>query len=455
MSKKIIAVVAVILVVVIAVSVLIFSPKAISIDFDNVVSEMKPVHNIGRMPDYELDSEMNSYFTEANMTSCRTHDINQTDIHRIFPDFSKDVNDESAYNFEESDKVLAAIIDAGMEPFFRFGISWSDPEKSREHLKPPADYDKWAEICEHIILHYNEGWADGFHYDIEYWEIYNEPDCQPVPENSNFWQGTPEEFYRLYDVTAKYLKGKFPELKIGGYGSCGFYALTKTNAVNTGSSPENQYFITFFEDFLAYAKEHNSPMDFFTWHSYTTTWKNQQYIGYVREKLADAGYGETEIIVDEWNFNPMENDKIDRRYGANQTSMLIMFQNEGLDMAHYYCANYWPESVHAGMFVRDMKPSSAYYGFWAFGQMYSLGNQAEIKNKSLPTDLYALAATGEEGQALLVSNISEKYDRKLKIDAGEYTVDKCMTVNENCEWVEIDLPDKIESGQMLYITFKK
>ena len=455
MAKKIIPAVAVVLAALIAVAVFFFSPRTIEIDFDSVVRDMKPVHNIGRMPDYELDSEMNSYFTKANMTSCRTHDINETDICKIFPDFSKDVNDEASYNFAESDKVLASIVDAGMEPFFRFGISWSDPEAAREHLRPPSDYDKWAEICEHIILHYNEGWADGFHYDIEYWEIYNEPDCQPVPEESNFWQGTPEEFYRLYDVTAKHLKSKFPELKIGGYGSCGFYALDKTNAVNTGSSPQNQYFIQFFEDFLAYATAHDTPMDFFSWHSYTTTWKNEQYIGFVREKLAAAGYTDAEIIVDEWNFNPMENDKIDRRYGANQTSMLIMFQNMGLDMAHYYCANYWPESVHAGMFVREMKPSSAYYGFFAFGQMYKLGSQAEIKNKSLPTDLHAVAATGEDGQALLISNISEKYDRRLKIDAGEYTVDKCMTVNESCEWVEIALPDQIESGQMLYITFKK
>ncbi len=455
MAKKIIAAVAVLLAAVLAVTAFVLSPKAIEIDFDTVVGEMLPVHNIGRMSDYEIGSEMNAYYTEANMTSCRTHDINVTDIHRIFPDFSRDVNDETAYDFTESDKVLAAIVDAGMEPFFRFGISWSDPEKSREHLQPPADFQKWAEICEHIILHYNEGWADGYNYNIEYWEIYNEPDCQPDPTVNNFWQGTPEEFYRLYDVTAKYLKSRFPELKIGGYGSCGFYALTKTNAVNTGSSSQNQYFITFFEDFLSYIKENNTPMDFFTWHSYTTTWKNQQYIGYVREKLADAGYADAEIIVDEWNFNPMENDLIDRRYGANQTSMLIMFQNEGLDMAHYYCANYWPESVHAGMFLRDKSPSSAYYGFLAFGQMYELGSQALIKNKSLPTDLYALAATGENGKALLVSNISEKYDRALKLKTGEYSVDKCRTVNEECEWVEISLPEKIESGQMLYITFTK
>ena len=436
MLQKIAGVFASVLAFLLSLLQLVFTPNVIRVDFDTIVGEMKPVHNIGRMPDYELDSEMNSYFTEANMTSCRTHDINVTDMHRIFPDFSKDVNDESSYNFEECDKILAAIIDAGMEPFFRFGISWSDPEKSREHLQPPEDYDKWAEICEHIILHYNEGWADGFNYDIEYWEIYNEPDCQPEAENNNFWQGTPEEFYRLYDVTAKHLKSKFPDLKIGGYGSCGFYALTKTNAVNTGSSSQNQYFITFFEDFLDYISEHETPMDFFTWHSYTTTWKNEQYISYVREKLEEAGYGDTEIIIDEWNFNPTENDKIDRRYGANQTSMLIMFQNEGVDMAHYYCANYWPESVHAGMFLKDKSPSSAYYGFWAFGQMYELGYQAEIKNIRLQEDLYALAATGENGQALLVSNISEKKDRKLKIDAGDYTVDKCMTVNENGEWVE-------------------
>ncbi|MBR2414068.1 MAG: hypothetical protein IKB13_06170 [Clostridia bacterium] len=456
MAKKIVIAISAVLAAVLLVVLLLFcKPTTIHVDFDTVVNEMLPVHNIGRMADYELNSQMNRYYTEANMTSCRTHDINCTDIYKIFPDFSKDVNDEAAYDFTESDKVLAAIIDAGMEPFFRFGISWSDPEISRKHLQPPADFSKWAQICEHIILHYNEGWANGFRYDIQYWEIYNEPDCQPVPSENNFWQGTPEEFYELYDLTAKYLKNKFPALKIGGYGSCGFYALTKTNAVNTGSSPQNQYFIEFFEGFLAYIAEHNTPMDFFTWHSYTTTWKNKQYIGYVRDMLSAAGYENTEIIVDEWNFNPMENDKIDRRYGANQASMLIMFQHEGIDMAHYYCANYWPESVHAGMFVGDGIPSSAYYSFLAFGEMFALGNQAAITNKSLPEDLYALAATGEDGQALLISNISEKKDRKLMLDTGAYSVVKCMTVNESCEWVEIPLPDKIESGEMLYITFKK
>ena len=360
MSRKMLVVFAAVFVFLAALALLLFKPGVLRVDFDRTVGEILPVHNIGRMPEYETGSEIDRYFTEANMTSCRTHDINCTDIHRIFPDFSKDAADAGAYSFEECDKVMAAIVDAGMEPFFRFGVSWSDPEAARPYLQPPADYDKWAAICEHIILHYNEGWADGFHYNVQYWEIYNEPDCQPVPEENNFWQGTPEEFYRLYDVTAKYLKNRFPVLKIGGYGSCGFYALTKTNAVNTGSSPQNQYFISFFEGFLSYIAAHETPMDFFTWHSYTVTKKNARYIDYVREKLEKAGYENAEVIVDEWNYNPTENDKIDRRYGANQTSMLLMFQNKGVNMAHYYCADLLPSSVHAGMFLKDGVPSSAY-----------------------------------------------------------------------------------------------
>ncbi len=433
---------------------MVFTPDVIRIDFDNVIDEIRPVHNIGRMPEYETGSEINSYFTKANMTSCRTHDINPTDIHRIFTDFSKDVNDESSYDFTECDKVMAAIVDTGMEPFFRLGISYSDPVKDREYLAPPADYAKWSEICEHIILHYNEGWSNGFHYNIKYWEIWNEPENSDDISDNHFWTGTDEEFFRLYDTAAKYLKKKFPSLKIGGYGSCGFYALTNTNAVNTGASPRNQYFVTYFRNFLKYIKEHNSPMDFFSWHSYTTTEKNARYIEYVRENLTDAGYGDAEIICNEWNYNPTENDLIDRRYGANQTSMLLMFQNEKLDMAHYYCATA-TGALHGGMFLKGGKPSSAYYGFYAFGQLFKMGSQVEIKNK-LRKDMYAVAAKGDDvSAALLISNISENSDRKLKLDTGEYTVDKVMTVNEKCEWVETGLPDKIESGSMLYITFKK
>ena len=42
-------------------------------------------------------------------------------------------------------------------------------------------------------MHYNQGWANGFHDNIRYWEFWNEADL------SIFWTETPEQFYRLYE----------------------------------------------------------------------------------------------------------------------------------------------------------------------------------------------------------------------------------------------------------------
>ena len=84
MLKRLLGAIMVIVVFFSSVAQLVYNLGAIRIDFDNIVDEIRPVHNIGRMPEYKVDSEVNSYFAEANMTSCRTHDIRETDIRRIF-----------------------------------------------------------------------------------------------------------------------------------------------------------------------------------------------------------------------------------------------------------------------------------------------------------------------------------------------------------------------------------
>jgi hypothetical protein len=67
---------------------------------------------------------------------------------------------------------------------------------------PPQDYAKWARICEHIILHYTKGWANGFHYDITYWEIWNEPDAVTFDKDGNF-VGDNKYILRYEDDAAK------------------------------------------------------------------------------------------------------------------------------------------------------------------------------------------------------------------------------------------------------------
>ena len=117
----------------------------------------------------------------------------------IFPHWQADPKDGASYNWGPTDRILAAIVGCGAEVFFRVGRSWSaDPS-------PPADFDKYADIVKHVAMHYNGGWAHGFHYKIRYWEFWNEPDLSKAwgPGAQPFWSGTPEQFYRLYEKVAR------------------------------------------------------------------------------------------------------------------------------------------------------------------------------------------------------------------------------------------------------------
>ena len=69
----------------------------------------------------------------------------------------------------------------------------------------PEDIAKWANICTEVVRHYFDD------YGIRYYEIWNEPD-QPA-----MWDGTIEQYYELYRVTAQAIQKEFGnQVKIGG-----------------------------------------------------------------------------------------------------------------------------------------------------------------------------------------------------------------------------------------------
>ena len=142
------------------------------------------------------------------------------DIKAIFPNFDADVNDPKSYDFACTDESILTTLDAGTETFFRLGET-IDHRIVKHNITVPKDFKKWAEICEHIIMHYNEGWADGYHLNIEYWEIWNEPDLDAEDaEYRRTWTGNYAQFFDMYEITAKRLKERFPNLKIGGPAIC-------------------------------------------------------------------------------------------------------------------------------------------------------------------------------------------------------------------------------------------
>lgn len=384
----------------------------INVNFNKIIGAVKPMHGVGQPPFSGCDFGMFRYLTEAGIPFSRLHDVGGVygegrwvDIPNIFRDFKNDPTDPASYDFTFTDLLISALINSGTEPFFRLGVTIENDALIKSYrIDPPSDYRKWAVICEHIIRHYTEGWADGFKYNIRYWEIWNEPDNFENPAENQMWHGVKEQYYELYNITSKHLKKCFPHLKIGGYASCGFYALQETFVAGAKSSRRSEYFIEFFDGFLNFIKENNCPLDFFSWHSYDGIENNIVYANYVRKRLDDAGYTDTETTCNEWN------SEIDARgtphHAAVICAMLTAFQNTPLDSAMFYDARFGT-SVYGGLFnPLTAEPFPAYYAFKAFNELYNLKNQAEVSNDV--KQLYVLAARNDDRACVLISNPTDK-----------------------------------------------
>ena len=334
------------------------------------------------------------------------------DVPNIFRDFDADENDPTSYDFYYSDEYITAIIKTGAQIVYRLGITIEWGSKKYRAF-PPKDFAKWARICEHIVRHYNEGWADGFEYNIEYWEIWNEP------ENPPMWQGTMQEYFDLYRISSKHLKACFPNIKVGGYGSCGFYA-----AFMEGLTDFYKSFLTWYDAFLEMVKREECPLDFYSWHIYSD--KTEDIVKsaeYVRERLDRYGFTETESHLNEWNYGAegKQFEDKDTMVGASYiTAAFAVMQNTFVDMAQYYVATH--PSIYNGItYMRSGGLTPVAHAFHAFSKIYRAENEVEIvSNCSEP---YAVAATDGDTIYALISSYRKNGDSfKLEMPGKTMTV---------------------------------
>ncbi len=425
----------------------------IRIDTQKNLGKIKPMHAVGQPPFtggfLKFDFTHMRHLTNAKIPYSRLHDVRGAfgsgrfvDIPNIFRDFDADVEDPASYDFVFTDVLIKEMYSYDVKPVFRLGVTIENQANIKPyHIYPPKDFKKWARICEHIVRHYNEGWADGFHYGIEYWEIWNEPDGNPKLEMNQMWRGTPEQFYELYDVTAKHLKACFGDtIKVGGYGSCElcgiFYDPEKFSIKCRKIEPDAlkekyDYRIVFFNGFLKYIKEHGSPMDFFSWHSYRGVSKTVAMDEYVHKTLSEYGYGDVEIHINEWNNAPAF---VPENHGSSfaassAAAMMLALQNGHADMLMYYDTRV-EATAYGGFFAPfTNEPTATYYSFVAFGKLYELGTQTEAVIDCDAYGFYAVSATNGKKNALMIVNRTGE-TQELNIegvdlsDARYYILDK-------------------------------
>ncbi len=395
----------------------------IKIDLSKTSGKIKPMNAVNNGPTNpgvrKVKTDFDAY-KEAHFPYARNHDASfyspyggehLVDVHRIFKNFSADENDPSSYIFEPTDKYLKNTIDAGTKIFYRLGASIEHYYKYG--TKVPPDFTKWARICEHIIRHYTEGWADGFEWNIEYWEIWNEPDCLNADGSNPCWQGTEEEFIDFYEIAAKHLKSCFPNLKIGGPAFCSF------------SEPD-----TFRNKFINAILERQIPLDFFSYHWYgrdlaigTETGKKiaiETAFRRAREFLDSHGLTNTETILNEWNYvRGWSGDEWDYSIRCEKNlkgssfvlGAMMVGQASPLDMLMYYDAR--PCAMNGLFDQLTFEPLKPYYAFRIFDEIAQLGTQ--IPSVYFNEDIYTLASTNGKSYAAALTYYEDK-DEDVKKD---------------------------------------
>ena len=396
------------------------------------IKRMNAVNNGPRINNAEqVYTGTTAYFRAANVGYSRNHDAagagaygeHVVDISIIFPDFSKNPNKPESYDFTLTDRYVKSIQDAGVEVFYRLGQSIENQPLKKYNIYPPKDNKKWAQICEHIIRHYNEGWADGFHYNIKYWEIWNEPnlewDNDKWKVDPRCWAGSPEEFYDLFEVAVKHLKGCFPNLLIGG-------------PAMSGTDPGVRQIPVWYELLLSEMQRRNVPLDFFAWHIYEAD--PTVYVDYsyqVRALLDKYGYNKTESFLNEWNYIKSWTDDYPYSMRTLPSMKAAAFvcasmqegQNCPTDMMMYYD---WRPCSFNGLF--DPLSDTPIWGYWAiyaWGKLKTLGTQ--VKAQCDIPDVRVTAARSDSGRlGILVSryvmddNITSVKNVKVSLDCGKF-----------------------------------
>lgn len=184
--------------------------------------------------------------------------------------YTEDAKGKPVYDWTIVDSIIDTYIQRKMRPLLEIGFMpealSSKPQPYKHQWKPgapyneiytgwaypPKDYKKWSELVykwvKHCVEKYGQAEVESWH-----WELWNEP-------NIGYWQGTVEEYCKLYDYSVDAAKRALPSIIFGGPHSTG------------PSWDKAEKFLRTFLDHVVSGKNYvtgttGSPIDFLAFHA--------------------------------------------------------------------------------------------------------------------------------------------------------------------------------------------
>jgi xylan 1,4-beta-xylosidase len=179
--------------------------------------------------------------------------------------YTEDAAGKPVYNWTILDHIFDTFIAAGIKPLVEIGFMpkalSTHPEPYRHNFPqgtiftgwayPPKDYQKWSELIFKFVGHLRQRYGEA-EVNTWLWEVWNEPDI-------GYWQGTPEEYFKLYDFSVDAILRALPEARVGGPDSTG------------PGNPKAAEFLRSFFDHCSHQRNYlsgktGSPLHFISFH---------------------------------------------------------------------------------------------------------------------------------------------------------------------------------------------
>jgi xylan 1,4-beta-xylosidase len=268
----------------------------------------------GRPVGAELTAALRAVHEELGVTHVRAHAILCDDL-AVY----REVDGDPVHDFSGVDRVYDHVRGLGLYPVVELSFMprdlAADPDKTvfdyGAIVSPPKDWGRWhglvRDLVEHLVDRY------GIDELVEHWsfEVWNEANLEV------FWSGTPEEYLRLYDVTAEAVKGVDERLRVGGPSSAA---------------------AGWVEELLAHADRSGSPVDFVTTHTYGSPPLD------FRPTLERYGRKDVPIWWTEWGVTPTHFNEVSDAVFAG--TFLLRGMASAMREERIEALSYWVVSDH-------------------------------------------------------------------------------------------------------------
>lgn len=276
----------------------------------------------------------------------RGHGLFHDDM-SIFHEYEDaDGNKQVEYNWTYLDMVIDSYLELNIRPFIELGFmphQLASGEQTIFYWKgnttPPKDYKTWANLIKATLKHLMERYGSD---EVVTWpvEVWNEPNLP------GFWKDADmEEYFKLYDVSARAVKEVDGRFRVGGPAVCG------------GTDQK------WIQAFLEFVRDNNCPLDFVSRHHYTTDFpKPDGHYGYPKLHPKEKCFEQLEStrgIVDSFaEFKDME---------INVTE----FNTSYIPNAPVHDTNL--NAAYIALMLSTFGDNHKSYSYWTFGDIFEEG----------------------------------------------------------------------------------